>query len=518
MDFAAARRMSSPPFATAARTRGAGVTPDWVCPFCALLCDDVAIHASADGALDAPHTRCPKLARALATFGGADAQASASIDGANAPIDAALAQAADWLARSRRPLFAGLATDVAGMRALYPLAAACGAALDHLHGDALAPAILAQQDRGSFFTTLAEIRTRADLVIVFACRPGERYPRFYERALGGADATDVARRIVFVGCDADPAATDYASRAKHVAVQTLLPQADPHDTLARWSALVESRSGAAQPHHAGHADDTATLAALVEQIGAARYTVFVYEPAALPGDHRALLIEALSRIVKAANRTVRAGAFALGGNDGATTANQTLTWLSGMPLRTRVAKPTRLAGVAPLDHDPYRYRTSRLLARGEADLLLWIASFGADPLPAALDPSVPTIVLGHPALAGAVAARGASTVFVPVATPGIDADGHLFRVDNTVALPVAAARGFALPSVADVVTRLGEHVAALASSGAPSTSPTDIAAIALAVASNAAGASNTAVASNAATAPNTAPAPNAPAAPPGASA
>ena len=469
--------MSSTPVpASALGPRDAGVSTDWVCPFCALLCDDVAIRRSADGALDAPNTRCPKLAHALAGYGAADAHASASIDGANACADDALDRAAHLLARARRPLFGGLATDVAGTRALYELAAATGAALDHLHGDALAAAILAQQDRGSFFATLSEVRTRADLVIVFACRPAARYPRFYERALGD---TDLARRIVFVGCDADPAAVDYASRANDVSVETLLPGVDAHDTLARWSALVESRSGAAKP--AG--GDAATLAALVERIGAARFTAFVYEPAALPGDHRALLIEALNRIVKAVNRSARAGGVALGGNDGAVTVNQTLTWLSGMPLRTRVAKPARLEGEPPLDHDPYRYRTGRLLARREIDLLLWVASFDPEPLPAALDPDVPAIVLGHPALAGAIAAaQRPATVFVPVATPGIDAGGHLFRVDNTVALPLAAARGIALPSVADVLARVGERIAALAvaAADAPAAAAPGIVAVPLA--------------------------------------
>ncbi|TDV19525.1 formylmethanofuran dehydrogenase [Paraburkholderia caballeronis] len=467
---------STPPHGSAA-----DVSSNWVCPFCALLCDDVTIRAYADGTLDAPDARCPKLAHALAGYSGTDAQCSASIDGAPASADDALDRAAQRLARAHRPLFGGLATDVAGARALYPLAAACGAALDHLHGETLAPAILAQQDRGALFTTLSEIRTRADLVVVFACRPAERQPRFYERALGQPGDGGFARRIVFVGCDADPAATAYASRSADVTVETLLADANPYDTLARWSARVESRSGAARRT----GDDTATLAALVERIAGARYTAFVYEPAALPGDHTALLIEALSRIVKAANRTTRGGALALGGGDGAATVNQTLTWLSGMPLRTRVAKPARLAGEPPLDHDPYRYRTAQLLERGETDLLLWIASFGAEPLPAALAPAVPAIVLGHPALAAPLAARGASTVFIPVATPGIDAGGHLFRVDGPVVLPLAAARGLPLPGVNDVVAKLAERVAALAG-GSNASASNGIAAIPLAVASGAA--------------------------------
>jgi formylmethanofuran dehydrogenase subunit B len=174
----------------------------------------------------------------------------------------------------------------------------------------------------------------------------------------------------------------------------------------------------------------------------------------LPGPHAALLIEALNRIVKAANRTVRAGCLALGGDDGALTVNQTVTWLSGLPLRTRVSKPVRIADTAPLDYDPYRYGTARLLADGEVDALLWVASFAPPAWPQALDPAVPAIVLGHPALADAAKVRGAATVFIPVATPGIDSAGHLFRVDGSVVMPLAVARGAALPSVATIAARL----------------------------------------------------------------
>ena len=95
---------------------------------------------------------------------------------------------------------------------------------------------------------------------------------------------------------------------------------------------------------------------------------------------------------------------------------------------------------APLDHDPYRYRTETLLADGEADALLWVASFGPEPLPSTLADDVPVIVLGHPALAALTGKRNAPTVFIPVATPGIDSGGHLFRIDATVVAPLQAAR------------------------------------------------------------------------------
>jgi formylmethanofuran dehydrogenase subunit B len=432
-------------------TRAAALTRDWVCPFCPLLCDDLVAASHDDGTLAVPDTECSRLAHALTQYGATDAQCACVVDGNEADLEAALARAAQLLANARRPLFGGLATDVAGARALYPLAAACGAILDHLHGDALTPATLALQDRGSFFTTLSEVRSRADLLVFFGCQPSRRYPRFFTRAL--AD-TELARELVFVGCEADPAADGFAQTR----VDTLLHDADPYDTLALLSALAEGRDASALSH--GDPKNVDALASLHARIASARYTVVVYEPAALPSPHAALLIEALNRIVKAVNRNTRAACLALGGDDGALTANQTVTWLSGLPLRTRVSMPARVAGAAPLDHDPYRYRTARLLAAGEVDALLWITSFAPHAWPASLDPAIPLIVLGHPALADAAKSRGANTVFVPVATPGIDSGGHLFRVDGTVVMPLTAARGVALESVASIAARLNEHLSA----------------------------------------------------------
>ena len=152
----------------------------------------------------------------------------------------------------------------------------------------------------------------------------------------------------------------------------------------------------------------------------------------------------------------RAGVLTLGGADGALTVNQTVTWLSGFPLRTRVSMPARLAGVAPLDYDPFRYRTDRLLAAREIDLMMWVASFEPHALPAALADDVPAIVLGTPALAPLIAPRNAPTVFIPVATPGIDSDGHLFRLDVSVVAPLHAARRCDLSTLASLATRLTE--------------------------------------------------------------
>ena len=237
-------------------------------------------------------------------------------------------------------------------------------------------------------------------------------------------------KVVFIGCDIDKAANAQA--------ESILANADPFDTLALWSAVVEG----------GRPIPTPELVALTERINAAKYTAVIYEPSALPTQHAALAIEALQRIVKAINRTARAGTLALTGDDGAASVNQAITWLSGFPLRTRVAYGL------PLDHDAHRYRSETLLQRGEIDALLWVSSYAPEPLPASLDANVPAIILAHPSTA--VPARHAPTVFIPVATPGIDSGGHLFRVDTSVVAPLAAARDYALPTVASIASQLAQ--------------------------------------------------------------
>ena len=107
------------------------------------------------------------IARARAGLAGFDdlGVVTPSVDGARRDLDAALDAAAARLAAASLPLFGGLATDVQGMRALYRLANLGGAILDHAHGEAMMPAQRMLQDRGQMFTTLAEIRKRADLIV-----------------------------------------------------------------------------------------------------------------------------------------------------------------------------------------------------------------------------------------------------------------------------------------------------------------------------------------------------------------
>ena len=62
----------------------------------------------------------------LARFGAVPSDATSQVDGHACDLATAVAAAARLLAASRQPLFGGLGTDVAGARALYPLACSDG--------------------------------------------------------------------------------------------------------------------------------------------------------------------------------------------------------------------------------------------------------------------------------------------------------------------------------------------------------------------------------------------------------
>lgn len=372
------------------------------------------------------------------------AAASPQVDGAACDLATAITAAARLLAASRQPLFGGLGTDVAGARALYPLACRTGAICDPAGGAALLHGLRALQDRGAFTTTLTEVRSRADLIVCVGSLPSGRYPEFLRRCgIGeGGTAQVVLLRAASPSSASSAPSASSADSAAAEGVELVRYDGDLFDAVAMLATCVAGRTVSE--------DAAGALVAFAARLHTSRYAVFVYDAAQLPA-HGALIIEALNRVVSTLNQRTRAAMLPLGGSDGASTVNAVFTWLSGLPLRTRAAP-------SGLEHEPLRFDAARLLADRAVDALLWIASFGTEPAPPSVN--LPRIVLGHPSLAAAV--QGHATVFIPVSTPGIGSAGHLFRTDGSVLMPLRALREDGLPTVADVLRRLTQALQGVA--------------------------------------------------------
>ena len=406
------------------------------CPFCGLLCDDVMVRA--DGrVIELAAKGCALSARALAAGAGSEAP---HIAGRPASRSDAAAAAAAILGAAREPLIGGLATDVAGMRALMELADRIGAVLDHMNSDAKFRNLLALQEGGWITTTLAEVKNRADLIVLAGTDAVSRFPRFFERFVWVEETLfgllPPQREIVYLGRDLDTAAgiaPDGRSPAQIPCDISRLGEAFGALRALLAGRGLQAREAAGVPLEQWHS--------LALKLKSARYGVVVWAAADFDFPHAELTVRSLCELIKDLNRATRVAGLPLGGSDGDFTADGVELWQTGFPFRTG------FGGGTP-DYDPYRRSAARLLAQDEADALLWIASLDERRSPP--NTPVPTIVLGRPGMAF----EREPEVYIPVGTPGLDHAGHLLRADKVVILPLHKLRDSALPSVAQAVAEI----------------------------------------------------------------
>ena len=412
------------------------------CPFCGLACDDLTVE-TATGALRALSNGCT-LAKTRFTESFSTLDAPPRIQGRIATLEEALERCAELLRQSRAPLFAGLATDVNGMRAVLALADRCGATLDHANGDALFRNLLVLKDGGWFTTTFTEVRNRADLVLVVGTQCFERFPRLVERVLFPPEALfspPADRALVLIGpWDQGNLPADVRALNPTVIPVALSELAGLAGLLRGLIAGRPVRTQALRGIHDG------VLESLAGRLREARYSVVTWTAAELDFPHAELTVQALVELVRDLNRTTRSAALPLAGTLGDVTVNQVCTWQTGYPLRTGLSQ-------GQPRHEPLLYRYSDLLARGETDLLLWVSALSREALPPASE--VPTILLSQARIEQAPPPE----VQIPVGVPGIDHPGHWYRSDSVCPLPLGRLRPCGMPSVAEVLTRLDERVA-----------------------------------------------------------
>jgi formylmethanofuran dehydrogenase subunit B len=393
-----------------------------VCPFCALLCDDLEVVVGGDR-LAVTGQGCPRAIEAFARPLPDDLRPR--IRGEPVELEVALARAAERLAAARMPLWAGLEADLAALRAAVALAERTGGVLDPMAGEGARAQLLAVQRAGWVTGTLAEARNRPDLVLLLGDGWRTTAPRLAERVLLPAvRLDDRPRRIVQLG-----GAPPEEPAIEHLpCAATELP-----DRIALLRALLRGRAIAApEPWRE-----------LATAIRAASYRLLVWSIGTLPEPTLlALHAAALTRELNAEGRAI---GLPLAATPGAVTARQLLLWQAGVP------DPVSYADGAP-EHDPLRWNGERLLNDGAADLLVWIDGFGTRPPPAT---TVPIVLLSRP---GSPVAGTAEVTF-PVATPGLDHPGDFYRTDPVVALRARGLRDRVLPTVAEILLAIGERLA-----------------------------------------------------------
>ena len=386
------------------------------CPGCGLLCDDIVLENN-NNEIKALSTSCEK---AVHFFEQSAINSTPKINGKPATLQQAILQAAKLIKASQQPLFAGLGTDVQGFRSIYNLSQKTNGSLKHANATSSQRNLNVLQSTGWQTTTLTEVKNRADVIVCIGTDVVSHNPRFFERIIDtdGLFVNAKNRQLIFVG----NAPNKHLIKSDALQAAWALPcRADDFPSITGGlRALVQGKILNA-PEIGGIS--LSDLTKLADKLKQAKYAVLIWIAKDLDFNYAELTIQNITQTVAALNEKTRAGGLPLGGSDGDTTANNTNTWLSGLALNDKF-----------VGHD----------------LMVWVNSFS--PNKHAPDTNLPLIVLGNSNIEFTKAK--APDVFIPIATPGLDCSGTLFRVDGAVILPLKKVRDSELPTLSEVVKQI----------------------------------------------------------------
>lgn len=403
------------------------------CSACGLLCDDVVLDSVTPLQLK---NGCKKGALFFEQSFSINASESPSVTGKPCNLDTAIKAASDILSKSKSALFAGLGTEVQGMRAIMRLAEKTNAALDHMHSDSTVRNTLTMQNGGWLTTTLAEVKNRADVILAIGTDIATSNPRFFEKVVWNTESlfSKPTPEIIYLGV---PAEKTQAGISPNGTKPTVIPvDLDKLPEIVNVvNALLNNKKLKAETVGG---IPVATLSALVDKLKAAQYAVVVWSASSFKFAHAELTIQSIVHLINQLNETSRAAGLPLNSGDGDSSVNNTSAWLSGYPTRNRYVdgKP---------EYDTYHFSTSRQLKNSDA--LLWVSTFNSYPPP---DTAAPTIVIGHPA----TKFERQPDVFIPVGIPGIDHSGLMFRLDSSITMPLKKLRDSQLPKLSDVIHQI----------------------------------------------------------------
>lgn len=407
--------------------------PDSVitCPFCALICDDLALTA---GRLDTHG--CQKALQGFARRRADSTPMPHRVGGQSVNLDEASAAAAKILRQAPLTLIGGLGADLEGIRALLAVADYVGAVADHGYSAPLLANAAVARESGWVAATFGEVANRADVILVVGADPSRSFPRLFERLVDNTTALyrDNAPLVAFLGLDND------TPRHGSVRARATVPPGRLLDAVALLAAIINGH----KPTIGLDGLRLEDMNGLAERLKSARYAVIVWDVASFPEADAELIVDLIARVIRRLNVRTRCVGLPLTGNRHSIGAMQMMLWQSGWPMRVSFGRG------AP-EHDPWRFDGARLIAADEVGAIVWVAAVDDMAPPPT---RVPVIAL----VADDVVLPKVAEVEIRVGIPAIDHVGTMVRSDTVIALPLQPAYPSARPSVAQVASAILKHL------------------------------------------------------------
>jgi len=173
----------------------ATVITDALCPFCGCMCDDITVVVENNRIIEAKHACMLGSAKILGhcrlgsktiethhTIKEPMIRADKNANFREVSYDEAINEAAEILARSKRPLLYGWASALCEVHKKgILLAEEVGGIIDNTASVCHGPSALAVHEKGLPSSTLGQIKNRADVVVFWGCNPVHAHPRHMGR-------------------------------------------------------------------------------------------------------------------------------------------------------------------------------------------------------------------------------------------------------------------------------------------------------------------------------------------------
>ena len=407
------------------------------CTFCGCVCDDMNLTVDLDEKRITKAENACVLGRAWFTqhHGGGNRPA-AMVGGREVSVEEAVEEAAQILANARFPITYGMSDSTCeAQRQAVAISDYIGGNLDTTTSVCHGPTGIAFEGVGESTATLGEIKNRADLLIFWGGNPAESHPRLFTRyALipkglhipnGKKDRTAV---LIDVRRSPSVPVADIFIQVKPGADFELLWALRALVKGAKVDPSIEEKTGVS----------LATITDLVERMKTCRFGAFLFGMGLTMTRGRHFNAGALLALASDLNKFTHFVAKPVRGHGNVTGADNVNSWSTGYPFGINFSR-----GFPRFN--PGEFTTADLLARGEADAALIIAS---DPASNFSKPAVehlkkiPVIVLDPKPTVTSELARVAFTT----ATYGINTEGTVYRMDD---VPITLRPAFESPYPSD---------------------------------------------------------------------
>jgi len=402
------------------------VVKDATCTFCGCVCDDMELTVENNQITKAKNA-CG-LGKAWFLNHQVEQRPEATIHGQPSTYEAAIETAADILTSAIYPVTYGLSdTTSEAQRVAVAISDWIGGHVDTTTSVCHGPSGMAFQGVGEVTCSLGELKHRADVVIFWGGNPAESHPRHFTRY-----SLMPKGQFVPEGRKGRLAVLVDVRKTKSAKAVDLFLQIKPRSDFELAWALrglakgididpsVEDKTGI----------KLSVLEDLMDRMKQAQFGAILFGMGVTMTRGKHNNSEAILALARDMNQHTRWVAKPMRGHGNVTGADNVVTWSTGYPFGVSLTR-----GYPRFN--PGEFTTSDLLARGEADAALIVAS---DPMSNFSQPArdhlskIPMVVL-DPKLSDT--ARVATVAFT-TSTYGINTTGTVYRMDD-VPIPLRPA-------------------------------------------------------------------------------